>query len=102
MCQFFRSHIIQHRRDHPVRRSKSLRKIPHGSAYFAIGTAVLARDELCQFCIGRFDIYRILESFFIIPHNYLHPPSCSHGNGCSIHCQELRLLSFPVSMVNGP
>ena len=73
MCQFFCSHIIEHSRDHPVRCGKTLGKIPHGSSYFSVRSAILAGYKLCQLCIGRLDIYRILESFFIIPHTLSAP-----------------------------
>ena len=63
MCQFFCSHIIEHCRDHPVRCGKTLGKIPHGSSYFSVRSAILAGYKLCQLCVGRLDIYRILESF---------------------------------------
>ena len=69
MCQFFCRNIIENCRSHPVRSSKTLGKITHGSSYFAIRPTVLAHDKLGQLCVRSFNVYRILKSFFIIPHN---------------------------------
>ena len=38
-----------------------------------VRATVLTHDILCDFCIGSFDIYRVLEPFFIIPHKLSAP-----------------------------
>ncbi len=67
-----------------------------------VSTAILTHDKLCHFCIWGFDIDRVFQSFFIIPHDYLQPPLFSQGHGCITHSQDLLVQSSAVSMVRGP
>lgn len=43
-------------------------EIAHRCGQFSVGTSELTDDDLCNFRIGLCDFYRILKTFFIIPH----------------------------------
>ena len=69
----FSTNIIQQSHCLPIRHCKSLREITKGGVNFAVWTTILTHNKLCQFCIGCCDVYRILKSFFIIPHSLAIP-----------------------------
>lgn len=69
MGQFLSADIVEDSHGDAVGSGEALGKIAHGSAHFTVGAAVLADDNLGQLGIGTGDVYRILKSFFIIPHN---------------------------------
>ena len=64
----------------------------------ALGTAVLANDEVGEFGVRVSDVDRDLQFFFIDKH-YMQPPYISHGQGPWIHSQVFSVLA---SGVKGP
>ena len=62
------TYIGQYPHDFPVRHGKSLGKIAEGGSGFAIRTSELRNDRFRHLCVRPADVYRILQSFFIIKH----------------------------------
>lgn len=68
MPEFFRADVRQKAPQFGIRHGVALGKIPQRGAEFTVRTAVLADDKFCQRGIGVFDLYRILQPFFIHKH----------------------------------
>lgn len=64
----FCTYIRQRSHTHPVGHGIPLGQIAHTGAHLAVGSAVLADDGHGQLGVRVFDVYRILQSFFIVPH----------------------------------
>ena len=64
---------------------------------FGVCTTVLRNNDFSKFCIGLFDVYGILQFFFIYKH--YKSSSLSHGQGFLTHCH---LLAVFASLRKGP
>ena len=64
----FSTDIGQYTHNLPVRHGVALGEIAEAGRYFAVWTAVLTHNKFCNLWVCFFDIYRIFQAFFIIPH----------------------------------
>lgn len=68
MSQLLGANIIEETGDPAVGHGKFLRKVAQAGAQFAIGSAVLAYDDLCGLGVGALDIDREFQNLIIVPH----------------------------------
>lgn len=68
MSQLLGANIIEETGDPAVGHGKFLRKVAQAGAQFAVGSAVLAYDDLCGLGVGALDIDREFQNLIIVPH----------------------------------